>query len=121
MKAANNDAIIQAFPVAAFAKDGAPVIEVGRLYTADLQEFTARQRLGATGVDASRTFVEHIHSYPENLETEVTITYTRAAGGAGAAAAARQPRVAAWAPARCAATAPPSCCITAWCGCPKNR
>ena len=28
VKAANNDAIIQAFPVAAFAKDGAPVIEV---------------------------------------------------------------------------------------------
>ena len=83
VRAANNDAIIQAFPVAAFAKDGAPVIEVGRLYTADLQEFTARQRLGATGVDASRTFVEHIHSYPDNLETEVTVTYTRAAGGAG--------------------------------------
>ena len=64
---------------------GAPVIEVGRLYTADLQEFSARQRIGATGVDATRTFIEHINSYPENLEAEVTITYTSAGGRGGAA------------------------------------
>jgi uncharacterized protein DUF4953/uncharacterized protein DUF5117/uncharacterized protein DUF5118 len=81
---ANNDAIIQAFPVAAFSKDGAPVIEVGRLFTGDIQELSARQRLGATGVDASRTFVEHIHPFEDNIETEVTVTYTRTAGGAAA-------------------------------------
>src|SRR5215813_7109246 len=79
---ANNDAIIQAFPVAAFNKDGSPVVEVGRMFTADITELSARQRLGATGVDASRTFVEHIHAFPDNLETEVTVTYTRTAGGA---------------------------------------
>ncbi|MEO8373100.1 MAG: DUF5117 domain-containing protein, partial [Candidatus Solibacter sp.] len=81
VKNANNEAIIQAFPVAAFAKDGAPVIEVTRLFTGDLQEFSARQRIGATGVDATRTFIEHINAFPENLETEVTVTYTRTAGG----------------------------------------
>jgi hypothetical protein len=84
VKNANNDAIIQAFPVAAFAKDGDPVIEVTRLFTGDLQEFSARQRLGATAVDATRTFIEHINAFPENLETEVTVTYTRTAGAAGA-------------------------------------
>ncbi len=84
VKNANNDAIIQAFPVAAFAKDGAPVIEVSRLFTGDLQEFSARTRIGATGVDASRTFIEHINAFPENLETEVTVTYTRTAGGGAA-------------------------------------
>ena len=84
VKAANNDAIIQSFPVAAFAKDGAPVIEVSRLFTADLQEFSARQRLGATAVDASRTFIERITPYADNVETEVTITYTRGAAGGGA-------------------------------------
>jgi hypothetical protein len=47
VKAANNDAIIMTFPVAAFAKDGSPVIEVSRLFTGDLPEFSARQRLGA--------------------------------------------------------------------------
>ena len=89
VKNANNDAIIQSFPVAAFAKDGAPVIEVTRLFTGDLQEFSARQRLGATGVDATRTFIEHINAFPENLETEVTVTYTRTAGGAAAAGGGR--------------------------------
>ncbi len=89
VKAANNDSIIQAFPVAAFAKDGAPVIEVGRFFTSDLQEFSARQRLGATGVDANRTFVERIAPYPENVEAEVTVTYTRTQGGAAAAGGGR--------------------------------
>src|SRR5215472_17012313 len=81
---ANNDAIIQALPVAAFAKDGSPVVEVGRMFTSDVSELSARQRLGATGVDASRTFVEHVNAFPDNIETEVTMTYTRTAGGAAA-------------------------------------
>jgi hypothetical protein len=82
--AANNDAIVMSFPVAAFAKDGAPVIEVTRLFTSDVQEFSARQRLGATAVDASRTFIERISPYPDNVEVDVTVTYTRSAGGASA-------------------------------------
>src|ERR1022692_1565375 len=82
VKNANNDAIIQAFPVAAFAKDGDPVIEVTRLFTGDLQEFSARQALGATGMDASRSFIEHVSPYPNNVEAEVTVTYTRGGGGA---------------------------------------
>jgi hypothetical protein len=82
VKNANNDAIIQAFPVAAFAKDGDPVIEVTRLFTGDIQEFSARQRLGATAIDATRTFIEHINPFPDNVETEVTVTYTRTAGAA---------------------------------------
>jgi len=81
VKAANNDSIVIALPVAAFAKDGAPVVEVSRLFTGDLQEFSARQRLGATAVDASRTFIERIAPYPDNVEAEVTVTYTRTAGG----------------------------------------
>jgi hypothetical protein len=91
VKAANNDSIIQAFPVTAFAKDGAPVIEVSRFFTSDVQEISARQRLGATGVDASRTFVEHIRPFPENVEAEVTVTYTRTAGGAGGTGGGRGP------------------------------
>jgi hypothetical protein len=90
VKAANNDAIIQSFPVAAFSKEGSPVIEIGRFLTSDIQEFSARQRLGATAVDANRTFVERISPYPDNVESEVTITYTRSAGG-GAAGGGRGP------------------------------
>ncbi|HEY7392990.1 MAG TPA: DUF5117 domain-containing protein, partial [Bryobacteraceae bacterium] len=77
VKAANNDTIVMSFPVAAFASDGAPVIDVGRLFTTDIAEFSARQRLNATGFDASRTFIERISPYPENIETIVTVTYTR--------------------------------------------
>src|ERR1051326_7381043 len=77
VRSANNDSIIRAFPVAAFSKDGAPVLEVARMFVSDPTEFSARQRLGATGVDGTRTFLEHIHAFPDNLETEVTVTYTR--------------------------------------------
>ena len=85
VQAANNDSIIMAFPVAAFSKDGAPVIEVTRLFSTDVQEFSARQRMGASGVDATRSFVDHIHPFPDNIEAEATITYTNN-GGRGAAA-----------------------------------
>jgi Met-zincin/Domain of unknown function (DUF5117)/Domain of unknown function (DUF5118) len=89
VKNANNDAIIMSFNVAAFSKDGDPVIEVGRMFTSDPPEFSARTRLGATAVDASRTFIEHIHTFPDNVEAEVTVTYTRTAGGAAATTAGR--------------------------------
>ena len=85
VKAANNDAIIMSFPVAAFAKDGAPVIEVTRLFTSDVQEFSARTHLGASAVDATRSFIEHISPFPDNIEAEVTMTYTNNAGGRGGA------------------------------------
>ena len=86
VKAANHDTIIMSFPVAAFAPDGAPVIDVGRLFTTDITEFSARQRLGATGFDASRTLIERVSAFPENIEAEVTVTYTRNAIPAGATA-----------------------------------
>ena len=89
VEAANNDSIIMALPVAAFAKDGAPVVEVTRLFTSDVQEFSARQHVGATGVDATRTFVDHIHPFPDNIETEVTVTYTSNGGRGGAVTAGR--------------------------------
>src|SRR3954452_13734478 len=74
VRSANNDAIIMSFNVAAFNKDGDPVIEVGRMFTADTPEFSARQRLGATTIDATRTFMEHINTFPDNVEAEVTVT-----------------------------------------------
>ncbi len=88
VQAANNDAIIMTFPVAAFAKDGAPVIEVTRLFSTDVPEFSARQRLNASAMDASRSFIDRISPYPENIEAITTMTYTRAQAGAGAPAAA---------------------------------
>jgi hypothetical protein len=87
VQAANNDAIIMTFPVAAFAKDGSPVIEVTRLFNTDVPEFSARQRLGATAMDASRSYIDRVSPYPENIEAITTMTYTRAQPIAGAPAA----------------------------------
>ncbi len=83
VKAANNDTVLMTFPVAAFSKEGAPVIEVSRLYTTDVPEFSVRQRLGATLADATRSWVERISPYPENVEAESTLTFTRTAPVAG--------------------------------------
>ncbi|PWT84072.1 MAG: zinc-dependent metalloprotease, partial [Blastocatellia bacterium] len=84
VNAANNDTIIMTFPVAAF-KDDDPVIDVTRLFTTDVTEISARQRLGANTMDSSRSYVERISSYPENIEAVVTVTYTRGAQGPGGA------------------------------------
>ena len=91
VSAANNDTILMTFPVAAFSKEGAPVIDVTRLFTSDLAEISARQRLGATAMDASRSYIEQISPYPQNIETEATLTYTRNAGGGGGGNANPQP------------------------------
>jgi len=88
VQAANNDTIIMTLPVAAFSKDGDPVVEVTRLFSTDVPEFSARQRLNASGMDASRSYIERISPYPENIEAVATVTYTRAQPPVGALAGA---------------------------------
>ena len=93
VKAADNDTILMSFPVAAFSKEDDPVIDVTRLFVptagagggTEVPEISARQHIGASGVDASRSFIEHIRPFAENLEAEVTITYTNTPGRGGAA------------------------------------
>ncbi len=94
VRAANNNAIIMSFNIAAFGKNESAVIEVGRLFTSDVPEFSARQRLSATMMDASRSFIERVSPYPENIEAEVSHTYTRSQspmGGGGGAPAPANP------------------------------
>ena len=84
VQASNNNAIIMSFNIAAFGKEDSAVIEVGRLFTSDVQEFSARQRLQATTMDASRSYIERVSAYPENIEAEVSQTYTKSASPLGA-------------------------------------
>ncbi len=107
VNAANSDTIIQSFPVAAFAKDGDPVIEVTRLFSGDLQEFSARQARSATGMDANRSFIEHVSPYPSNIPAEYRHLYARREARVGRAAA--EAVVGAG-----GSGASPWCCITAW-------
>jgi Met-zincin/Domain of unknown function (DUF5117)/Domain of unknown function (DUF5118) len=88
VQAANNDTIIMAFNVEAIGKDDAAVIDVTRLFTTEVTEFSARTRLRARGFDATRSFVEKTKSFPTNIEVEVSQTYTsppdtNPAGGGG--------------------------------------
>ncbi len=53
------------------------IIEVTRLFTTDVFELSARQRLNATMMDSSRSYIERISPYPENIEVEATVTYSR--------------------------------------------
>jgi len=77
---ANNDTILMSFPVAAWGPNNeTAVIDVGRLFTTDITEISAHQRLGATTMDAARSFVERISPFPTNIEVETTHTYTRTA------------------------------------------
>jgi len=73
----NNDTILMSFPVAAFGPNDAAVIDVSRLFTTDLFELSARQRLQATMMDASRSYIEQILTFPTNIEVQATHTYTR--------------------------------------------
>lgn len=73
---ANENAIVMAFNVEAFAKDGAAVIDVSRLFTTDVPEFSPRARLRARAIDTTRSFLDKVTSYPTNIEVDATHTYT---------------------------------------------
>ncbi len=74
---ANNDSIMMSFFIEALGKDEAPVIEVTRLFTTDVIEMSARQMLRATVMDATRSFVERAIAFPENIEIESTLTFSK--------------------------------------------
>jgi hypothetical protein len=76
VQAANNDSILMAFPIRAFGKNEAPVIDVTRLFTTEVPEFSARTELQARGFDATRSYVDRIRAFPENIEVEAAQTYT---------------------------------------------
>ena len=85
---ANYPTIIRAFNVAAYSPDKDPVIDVTPLFMTDVPEFSVRGRIGGRGYDASRSFLEKVTSFPENINVEITQTFTGGtdpapAGGGG--------------------------------------
>jgi hypothetical protein len=88
VEAANYNPIVMAFNIEALGADDAAVIEVTRLFTTDVPEFSGRTRVGARAFDASRSFVEQAISFPTNIEVRATHTYNHppqdaAPGGRG--------------------------------------
>ena len=72
--------IIEKFPIKAWGVDQSPVIDVAGIFTGDLPEFSAKERLDASGVDKERTFLDSVRTFPENIETKVLMTYKLSTG-----------------------------------------
>ena len=72
--------IIRKLSVAAWGTNQSAVIDVTDLFLSDLQEFSAKDRINASGADKSRSFLEGIKSFPDNIETKVLMTYTLSGG-----------------------------------------
>lgn len=70
------DAILASFNVETFAADGSPVIEVSRLFQAELGDFTARRLVKGTAQDASRSYVENTRVFPGSIRVDAVHTYT---------------------------------------------
>jgi hypothetical protein len=79
---ANVPAIIRSFNVVASSPDENPVIDVTALLLGEITEFSPRANLGARGMDQSRSYLEKVVSFPENINVQVTQTYTAGAPGA---------------------------------------
>ena len=77
VNSAQHPPIIMSFNIEAVGKDDAAVIEVTKLFSTEVQEFSARRQLNARGFDNERSYVERITPYPQNIEAESTQTYTK--------------------------------------------
>ena len=76
VEASKNPAIVMAFNVEAVGPNDAPVIDISRLFTTEVPEFSPRNQIRARGFDGSRSFIERITPFPQNVEVEATQTFT---------------------------------------------
>ena len=75
--------IVSAFDVMAYSPEGSAVIDVTRLYNSDPGDFSVGSMVGGTGVDASRSFIELVKAFPDNVEVESQLTFNSSGGGGG--------------------------------------
>jgi len=81
---ANMPAIIRALNVAAYSPSGDPVVDVTSLFTSEVPEFSVRSSVGGRGMDQSRTFLDRITAFPQNINVEVIQTFNMPEPTAGA-------------------------------------
>lgn len=85
----NFEPILASFKIEAFNEDSTgSVIEVNSLFTTDVPAFGLperfRQQHQVRRVDASRTFIENIRSFPKNVEARHVLTYEAASSPSNA-------------------------------------
>ena len=83
VESSNYPPIIMMFPIESFGPDSAPVIDVTRLFTTNVPEIAAIRG----NIDATRSYVESVEAFPENIEIQAAQTGTEAANGRGGAPA----------------------------------
>ncbi len=81
VQSANVEPIVTAFPVETEGKEGSVVIDVTRFFTSDPAEFSVRAAVGGGAVDATRSYVERVKSFPTNVELTSTLTFAGGTGG----------------------------------------
>jgi len=72
--AANNPTYLAAFPLEAKGKADSSVIDVTKLFTTEVLEFSPKNYIGAKALDKDRCFLENALAFPENIEVESTLT-----------------------------------------------
>ncbi len=84
VESSNFAPIIAMFPIETWGPDSAPVIDVTRLFTTSIPEIAAIRGT----IDATRSYVERVVAFPDNVEIQAAQTgVPAAAGGRGAAPA----------------------------------
>ncbi|MES1227526.1 MAG: DUF5117 domain-containing protein, partial [Armatimonadota bacterium] len=78
--ASNLMPIIAVLDVKSRNKNGNPVVDVSRFFKGEITELSAKGAAGGGGLDPSRTFIDKVKAFPENINVEVEATY--AGGGA---------------------------------------
>ncbi len=78
--------ILGSYAVLAEGKDKSAVVDVTSLFTNDPQDFAVKGMLGGAGVDPSRSFIDKVKAFPENIETTSTLTFMTAGRGGGGSA-----------------------------------
>ncbi|MGE5731793.1 MAG: zinc-dependent metalloprotease, partial [Gemmatimonas sp.] len=86
VQASNVHPVIATFNVETYGPDSAAVIDVSRLFTQPPTELSPAQRIG-TGytVDAARSWIERVSSFPDNVNVYSTLTFAQGNAGRGAA------------------------------------
>lgn len=70
------DAILASFPIEAISRDGAPVIEVSRLFLSEIGEFSARALLRGSGPDPSRSYIDQTKAFPASVRVDAVQTFS---------------------------------------------
>ncbi|MDR9415427.1 MAG: zinc-dependent metalloprotease [Gracilimonas sp.] len=80
VKNSNFEPIIASFDIETMSEDSmATVVEITSLFTSDVPSLglnsNIRREYQVRRVDGSRTFIEHVNSYPKNIEVRNVLTY----------------------------------------------